>query len=396
MPITGDTGTMSLPDLLQWLGASRKTGTLELERNQITRRIVFRDGHVVGCCSDDPPSLLGQFLLAQGKINESQLREALARQQIARRNLGAILIAMGAISADEVERQVAAKAEETISGLFDWQDATFRFHEGAAVDPYVMEVNLRVEDVLLRGLRRFDEMKRMRDVFQDRGVVLRRTGKVPPAEITGPKMARRVFESIDGRRTLAELLLHAHASEFAVTRFLFQLLRAGFVEVAEVKPLAPAAAAQEAVPEAAAPASTEAAAPAPDLSGEIELALRLTREGKHETALTLLNAAYRIHPTDATLRRMIINAELAFREDLLHRGLSATKIPVRRAAADAAPAADPSPTESFLLSLVDGGTDIKSILWLAPMRELDVLRALRRLVDAGLVELREPAPASVP
>ena len=40
-------------------------------------------------------------------------------------------------------------------------------------------------------------------------------------------VAGRIYESIDGERTLAEILLHAHASEFLVLKLLFRLHQLG-------------------------------------------------------------------------------------------------------------------------------------------------------------------------
>ena len=77
MPLFGTLKTMALPDLLQWLATARMSGTLRVERNKVSKSIIFRDGEVVGCSSDDPPERLGQFLLARGKISEEQLRAAL-------------------------------------------------------------------------------------------------------------------------------------------------------------------------------------------------------------------------------------------------------------------------------------------------------------------------------
>ena len=47
MSVYGNVRTMSLPDLLQWASVNKKTGVLELERNQICKRISFRDGQIV-------------------------------------------------------------------------------------------------------------------------------------------------------------------------------------------------------------------------------------------------------------------------------------------------------------------------------------------------------------
>ena len=76
MALHGDLRTMSVAELLQWAAFYNKTGVLEVERLKIRRLIAFRDGRIVGCLSDDPSMLLGQFLISRGKITERQLHIA--------------------------------------------------------------------------------------------------------------------------------------------------------------------------------------------------------------------------------------------------------------------------------------------------------------------------------
>ena len=179
MSMYGNLSTMSLPDLLNWASLNRQTGILELERNKICKRIGFREGRIVACSSDDPPALLGQFLLSRGKIDGQTLRESLARQEQCGQNLGLILEEMGALTHDELQSQVAAKAEENIYGLFDWTDAVFRFLENAPLDPYTIEVNLSVEDIMMRGAQRHDELERIRKIFSVAGVAVSQQREVP-------------------------------------------------------------------------------------------------------------------------------------------------------------------------------------------------------------------------
>jgi hypothetical protein len=47
-----------------------------------------------------------------------------------------------------------------------------------------------------------------------------------------------------------------------------------------------------------------------------------------------------------------------------------------------------SAAEKYLLSRCDGRRDVRALAQLAPLRELDVLKAIRRFADAELVELR--------
>jgi hypothetical protein len=471
MPLFGTLKTMALPDLLQWLATARMTGTLQLERNKVSKSIFMENGEVVGCSSDDPPERLGQFLLARGKINEELLRAALEIQERERKHLGMILVEMGALSADELTAHLEAKAEETIYSLFDWQDAVFRFQQGESDETNNFPVRLRVEEVLLRGLKRYDEMQRIREVLNDPGIVLRRTDKVLPREILSNRMARTLYEAIDGERTLADILLHVHGSEYIVTKFLYELHRTGFAEIVGIKqapapepapagrgietptparPVAPRAtvaplptvdapaspteapikvaapSSEHAQPRAAAAATEPHQAPLidlidppadepsqppplpenpPDLGGglepltastaytlgdRLEKVRQLMSAGEIEPALDILDRLYNEYPGDESLRRMTAEAEAAFIEKAYRHYLPPAKIPTLTCTMDSLESENLSPDEFFLLSRIDGVWDLKSIVQIAPLREADCLRTLKRLRVAGIIDLQDP------
>jgi hypothetical protein len=388
MALYGSFDTIPLTDLLQWIETSRKTGTLELEHRLGTRSVLFREGRVIGCSSNDPPSLLGQILLARGLITEAQLGEALAKQEADGGILGEILVAMGAVSNEEVIQHVAAKVEETLYGLFDWEDAGFQFLDEVAVPPHLIEVDLKIQDILLKGLKRFDEMKRFREVFHDPGIVLSRTDAPLPPELEGSKATGKILALVDGTRSLAELLLHARASEYLVTKFLFEMHRKGLVQITGTRIVDPEPApAERAAQEGAAAQEAEGdGQPEPDLSEELEVASRLLARGEYEAALAMLNAAARAYPGAPSVRQMIVRAEGLFQQHA-GRDLPPERIPVLvdRGVDEEDPAL--SPGEAFLLTLIDGRSDIKSILWIAPMRTVEVLQALHKLLEKGLIDL---------
>lgn len=492
MPLLGTLKTMPLTDLLQWVGSARLTGTLQVERNKVSKAILFQEGQVVGCTSDDPPERLGQFLIARGKISEETLRAALLQQETRRKHLGMILVEIGALGPDELSSHLEAKAEETIFSLFDWPDAVFRFQQGACDEANIFPISLRVEDVLLRGLKRFDEIQRIRAVFHDPGIVLMRTDKRPPAELFKNEMARKLFESIDGKRTVADILLHVHGSEYVVTKFLFELHRNSYVQIAGINRIAPPLAetappappaeqidlpakpattpppeaspqpsvAQQPVPERtesaagtdldshlsrafgpnftsepAAPLPAASAAPAPPaeapllaeipavepplagastetgatvdlqvesieqsdafrLSQRLEKARNYMAASEFESALEILDALYREYPGDESLRRLSVEAEVAFAEKAYRHYLPPSKIPRLTRPVDESTKEKISPTEFFLLSRMDGTWDIKSIIQVAPLREVDTLRTLKRMRENGVIELHDPEPSS--
>jgi hypothetical protein len=233
MGFCGDIETVSVPELFGWVGSGKKSGTLEVERDKIIKRIMFRAGRVVGCSSNEPATLMGQFLLSRGKITRKQLGEAMRRQKQSEGNLGEVLIEMGAISLTDQDEFVANKIEETICGLFDWKEAVFRFYTDELPDPNILHVDLEIRQILERGLKRSDERKRSRETINDPGIVLQRTGRPEPAELAGLPAAKRVFALIDGKKTVAEILLHSHAPQFLVTRFLTALLHGQVLEIVE-------------------------------------------------------------------------------------------------------------------------------------------------------------------
>ena len=420
MSLQGSLSTMPLPDLLQWIAGVRKTGTLELARGKGSKRILFREGRVAACASDEPADRLGHFLVSRGRITVAVLRDALAKQEASGKHLGALLVESGALTEQDLAHHLEAKAEETLISVFDWHDAAFTWHEGALPEGYVLPLNLRVEELLLRGARRHDEAKRIDAVFHDPGIVLSRTGKRPPAEVFKNRMARGIYQSINGTRTVAEILLHAHGSEFLVKRFLFELFRSGMVEILEVRAVAepegpPPVLAPEPVsvrqPAAPAPAPVAvataaprpAAAPAPaaralsprddprKVQAALDAARRLQERGELDAALDLLNAVHRANPEDDALRRLVLDAEVAFAEKAWKHYVPAGKVPVLTRPVDSLTGETLSPLEVFLLSRVDGSWDVKSIIQVAPIREVDALRTLKKLRERGLIELRDPA-----
>lgn len=427
MPIQGSLATMTLTELLQWLGNAGKTGTLSIERNKVVKRILFREGRVIACASQEPRDMLGHFLVSRGKISEETLRKALALQETRRMHLGRILVASGALTEDELRLLLEDKAQETIFGLFEWDDAEFRYADGLADDQNIFAVNMRVEDILLRGAQRWDEVQRFRSVFNNPGIVLRRTSRQAPPDVFRNRMAKRIFESINGERTVAEILLHAHGSEYLVTKFLYGLHRAGVLVVAGVKeveaavadasilepleedlpprkpaatpapapaPVQPPAArtAKAAPPTASAPKRKEA--PAVVEEGDLEFARRLLNRGEYDSALEILDRAYKAQPADESLRRLLAEAEASFVEKAYRHYLPPNKVVALTASVDALTAERLSPAEFFLLSRIDGTWDVKSIIQITPLREVDVLRTLKKMREKGMIDLKDPVAAS--
>src|SRR5947208_10776340 len=129
MGILGTLNTMNVSDLLQFLGAGRKTGTLKLSRGSIVKEIFLEDGLIVGSFSNDPREYLGQVLLHYGKIQESHLQAAMEIQRQSGGKLGMILSSRGFVTQDDVAEVLRTRTLEIIYDLFIWDEAHFEFFD---------------------------------------------------------------------------------------------------------------------------------------------------------------------------------------------------------------------------------------------------------------------------
>src|SRR5256885_17178401 len=118
MAIDGRLTTISVPDLLQFLGAGRKTGTLKFSRGKIIKQIYFENGIIVGSHSNDPKEYLGQVLIHYGKLDEARLQVAMETQRQTGGKLGQILIAKGLLSEAELLEILRTRTLEIIYDLF--------------------------------------------------------------------------------------------------------------------------------------------------------------------------------------------------------------------------------------------------------------------------------------
>ncbi|NIM02023.1 MAG: DUF4388 domain-containing protein [Acidobacteria bacterium] len=415
MSIQGNLNTMKLADLLRWAVENNETGVLAIERNKVCKRIAFREGRITGCSSDDPPSRIGQFLLARGKITREELAKALDVQKETETNLGEILQDMGVIEAEEFAFELSAKAEENILSLFDWNDAVFRFKQNEPEDPWMLDVQLTVEEIIERGAERIEQVVAIRRMFVSSGVVLERGDVEFPPEIMNNGLARGILGTIDGERTIGEVLYHTHASDFLVLKFLVSAVHSGFVTIVGIREpngesstlldtmatvgSAPEESAAEPVPDPVEKPSTDPAtetsvpqpmAPRPPATFEerLELAQHLLAQDDVEAALEVLDGCYDERPGDEFLGHLIQKAETAFLTHCRAGDLKSTFVPNPIASLDVT-ATPLSPAELFLVGMMGEGHNIQTLLWVAPMREVDVYRALARLNKIAAIELRD-------
>ena len=136
---------MTVPDILQILSLSKKTGKLRLSRLGNTGEVLFKNGKVTFGASDSTRHSLSNTLISQGRLTESALMAALELQHLSSDNkrLGAILIEKGIITREVLQETLRSQIDQVMSEFLSWENGFFRFDmtEIAADDGIAIDVS---------------------------------------------------------------------------------------------------------------------------------------------------------------------------------------------------------------------------------------------------------------
>ena len=364
MSLSGNLRTMELSEILQWISSGHKTGTLHLERRSVQKRIVFRKGIIYTSWSNDPRESLGQFLVRDGWISEEQLFRALLQQETEGALLGAILVSTGILTEAALRQSLQEKAEETIYDLFLWPEGRFEFREGEL--PTLIEINMEVTGVIMEGIRRVDEWARIREAFGSSLASFKvKSGAPRPTDI----VEARALELAAAGRSLAEIALDMHRSEFDAASVLFSLHERGLVD--------------------AAPAAAEAPA---DLVGTIHdllaAATKRLDERRYEEAMAAYEEVLAMDRLNQNAKKGLIAVIEARGRDRAMRKVPLEKVPVLCVDMAELTRQNFDAQEGFVLSRVNGEWDVRSILKLCPMGEDAALLIVSRLLERKVIRLR--------
>ena len=377
MGIRGTLNTMSVSDLLQFLASGRKTGTLKLGLGDIVKHIYLEDGIIVGSSSNDPKEYLGQVLLHYGKIDEAQLQTAMEIQRQSGGKLGVILASRGFVSQADVVEVLRTRTLEIIYDLFIWEEAHFEFFDSEPPPAELIRIKVEVTAVIMDGIYRIDEWARYRTgIPSERTFFELNPGWTQSLGNANPE-SRQVLYLVEKHMTAAEICYNMHTSLFHACALLFDLVDKGVIKVAG---------------EAPAPVEVPTDLSALNLPKTVPELLKLARseikENNAENALAIIHSALEQEAKNPEAQRLREEAEKKYVAQIYAGGLSPRAMPRILVTSEQLEHERLGPQEGFVLSRINGESDIESILSVCPFREADSLRMIKKLLDSGIIGIK--------
>ena len=373
MAIQGTLQTMSLTDLLQFLAAGRKSGTLKFDRGKITKQVYFKNGLIVGSKSNDPREYLGQVLLHYGKVNDAQLKTAREAQRSSGAKLGEVLVAQGFLTENEVLEILKTRTLDAIYDLFMWNEGEFEFYDDEPLPDDLLLIEVEPTNVIMEGIYRIDELARYQTLVpSDRALLELASGWTSSLAKLGKEFHQILF-LIEKRMSVAEICYHTHASAFHVYGQLYTLISEGVVRVSGEK-------AEEA------PAPEIDIEDLPESVTEMVWSAERKLENDPETALQIIHEALQQQPNNPEAQALLPTAEEKYVKHVYATsGLTPRSVPQLRISPPEMTDLQIDPQEGFVLSRINGAWDIQSILSICPFREADCLRMIKKLRERGVI-----------
>ncbi len=265
-------------------------------------------------------------------------------------------------------KALIGRTEEVIYDLFLWQDGYFHFTVNGYNIADLIVINLDINAIIFEGVRRKDEWTRIREVFPSNEVVLSMC--CTETDLRGlnltPLQKKLLFHVTRGK-TISEIILELHGSDFPVNYELFQLYSKSVIKIAEIR----------------------AAPPIQDDPAKLfNKGVELMQKKQFSEAVAAFQEVLRLDPQNAWADEKIEEAEKAICSNLYQVSVPGHKIPYFLVSQASLTRYKLTHQEGFVASRINGAWDVKSIVMLSPLREIDILQTLDKLVKMGIVGLK--------
>jgi len=363
--LMGSFHLLPLAELVGLLAQRGASGELACERGSVRKSVLLSEGVAVGAASNDPREYLGQLLINFGHIDEEQLAKGFRTQQETKVKLGRVLAMVGLVTPEVVRDTLAIKIRETLLDVFVWDSGFFTFDERPPPAPDEFDAAVALADIAKEAEFRATVWEAFRAAFPS-GADTLVVDEAADQDLEPGSVDARVLAMAREGKTIDEIGLALHSTDFHLYQRLYALHRKGAVS---------------AVPAADGDAPEEAG-DAPDLLRRAREALQAGRRSEAEALAARALEASPALPGGAPLleeARRALAAELC---GILPR------IPVLRVKPHEIALLRLSSAEKYLLARCDGARDVAHLVKIAPLSELEVLKAVQRFLETRIAELR--------
>jgi general secretion pathway protein A len=185
--------------------------SLDIVREPVKKRFIFKDGVPVAAGSNILNEVLGRLLMQEGIISQRDYEQSLEVVLREKKKHGQVLIAMGLLTPEQLDTFLMLQVKRRVFKIFGWNEGTYRYVRSAPGAPELPALPLHPAALILEGISLgFYPAARIRSdlkAYMDLPVsVAADSGRYILDDFNLNLQEKRFLDSIDGRKTLREVL----------------------------------------------------------------------------------------------------------------------------------------------------------------------------------------------
>jgi len=228
---SGSLERIAFPALLHHLHGLRATGTLHVAHEKKRKWVELRDGYPIAVRSNLMRETLGNHLLRSETLSRDVLAQSRQQAEQSGKRHGEILVAMHALSEEQVADALRAQADEKFFEIFSWPGGSFRFERDARIErPNALGMGRSPASLILHGVVERFPLDRIDGYFTSHAARYLARAESPFYRFQDLAVGATDAEfvrGIDGSRKLGEF----RAEEERLRRTIYGLLAAGLLEL---------------------------------------------------------------------------------------------------------------------------------------------------------------------
>lgn len=223
----GDLAVVPLAEVLATIHRYGVPGIVTLSRDSRIRKIALDEGVIVFATSNEREVSLGKHLLRRGVLSPETAREADARMTRDGVRLGQVLLQMGVLTPQTLSDALRTQVRDILWGAFDWPEGEVLFDVGAQPAVDLGHLDLPIPEVILEGIRRTGDVRRLVQRLGHAGTLLERSPGPLLSLFTDAE--REFYELVDGKTPLQLLCAKGPGGATESARILYAFFCLGLL-----------------------------------------------------------------------------------------------------------------------------------------------------------------------
>jgi two-component system OmpR family response regulator len=159
--LEGNLTDTTFPEILRELDKKKVSGVLAVKKEEEEKKIYTEEDRIIFASSNNDDDRLGEFLLRKKRITQKDYDKSVELLKTTGKRQGTIFVELGCLTPEGLYWAVRAQIRDIVWSLFNWEEGSFSFNEGAYKQDEVIKLSTNIRDAIIEGVNRIREPERL-------------------------------------------------------------------------------------------------------------------------------------------------------------------------------------------------------------------------------------------